>query len=60
MCAASPDGLGVAIKIEDGSGRAVRAAAAGFLRRLGLETGDLGIVPLENSRGEVVGELRTA
>ena len=60
LCAASPDGLGVAIKIEDGSGRAVRPAGASFLRRLGLETGDLGIVPIENSRGEVVGELRTS
>ena len=59
LCAASPDGMGVALKVEDGAGRAVRTAAAGFLRRLALDTGDLGIVPVTNSRGEVVGELRT-
>jgi L-asparaginase II len=58
LCAASPDGLGVALKIEDGAGRAVRSAAAAFLRRLALDPGDLGVVPMTNSRGEVVGELR--
>jgi L-asparaginase II len=60
LCAASPEGLGVAVKIDDGGRRAVRTAAAGFLQRLGLETGALGLVPVTNSRGEVVGELRTA
>jgi L-asparaginase II len=58
LCAASPDGLGLALKIEDGAGRAVRSAAAAFLRRLGLESRDLGVVPMTNSRGEVVGEFR--
>ena len=58
LCAASPDGLGVAVKIEDGGGRAVRSAVAEFLDRLGLVPGELGIVPLENSRGEIVGEIR--
>jgi L-asparaginase II len=58
LCAASPDGLGVALKIEDGAGRAVRSAAAAFLRRLALDPGDLGVVPMTNSRGEIVGELR--
>lgn len=58
LCAASPAGLGIAVKIEDGSGRAVRSGLAAFLRRLALETGDLGVVPVENSRGEVVGEFR--
>jgi L-asparaginase II len=58
LCAASPDGLGVALKIEDGAGRAVRSAAAAFLQRLALDPGDLGVVPVENSRGEIVGELR--
>jgi L-asparaginase II len=58
FCAASPDGLGVALKVEDGNTRAVRTALAAFLSRLGLETGELGTAPIENSRGEIVGELR--
>ena len=37
--------------------RAIRPALAEFLRRLGLETGELGVQPLENSRGELVGEV---
>ena len=57
LCAAGPGGIGIALKVEDGATRAVRAGAAELLRRLGLETGELGVVPLENSRGEVVGEL---
>ena len=57
LCAAGPDGLGLALKSEDGNMRGLRPALAEFLRRLGLETGELGIVPLENSRGEVVGEV---
>ena len=60
LCATSPDGLGIAVKVEDGSGRAVRSATAAFLRRLGLDCGELGSVPLENSHGEVVGELRAS
>jgi L-asparaginase II len=58
LCAASGDGLGVALKVEDGNTRAVRSGLAAFLARLGLDTGDLGVVPIENSRGEVVGVLR--
>ena len=59
FCAASMDGLGVALKVEDGSFRAIRPALAHFLGRLGVDTGELGFVTLENSRGETVGELRT-
>jgi L-asparaginase II len=58
LCAASPDGLGIALKVEDGSGRALRSGLGAFLRRLGLEPGDLGVVRVENSRGEPVGEHR--
>jgi L-asparaginase II len=57
LCAASPDGLGVALKIEDGATRAVRSAIAAFLARIGIEPGELGVVPVENSRGEVVGRF---
>jgi L-asparaginase II len=58
LCAASDDGLGIALKVEDGAGRAVRTALAAFLRRLGFDAGELGDVRVTNSRGEVVGELR--
>lgn len=57
FCACSPDGLGVALKVEDGAFRAVRPALAAFLRTLGVETGELGIVTVDNSHGEVVGEV---
>ena len=57
LCAAGPDGLGIALKSEDGGMRPIRPALAEFLRRLGIETGELGIVPVANSRGEVVGEV---
>jgi len=58
VCAVSPDGLGIALKVEDGATRAVRSALAAFLSRLGFDTDELGAVPIENSRGEIVGELR--
>ena len=57
LCAAGPDGLGIALKVEDGNTRAVRPALAELLRRLGFETGELGVVTLENSLGEPVGEV---
>jgi hypothetical protein len=36
----------------------VRSGLAAFLRRLGLDPGNLGVVTIENSLGESVGELR--
>ena len=60
FCAASPDGLGIALKVEDGAFRAIRPAVAAFLRALGIDTGELGDVAIDNSRGEVVGEVREA
>ena len=59
LCAAGPDGLGVALKIEDGATRAVRTALAAFLATLGIEAGELGDVPVRNSRGDVVGAIRS-
>ena len=59
LCACGPGGLGLALKIEDGNMRAMRPALAELLRRLGYETGELGIEPVENSLGEVVGEVVT-
>lgn len=57
LLCATGDGLGVAVKVEDGNMRAVRPALAHFLAGLGYETGDLGVVPLDNSRGELIGEI---
>ena len=56
LCAAG-GGIGVALKAEDGNGRALGPAAAAFFRELDLDLGDLAVVPLENSRGELVGEI---
>jgi L-asparaginase len=57
LCAASGDGLGIALKTEDGSPRPMRAAAGVFLERLGIATGELGAVQVKSSLGEVVGEV---
>jgi L-asparaginase len=55
ICVSTSEGLGVAVKVEDGSMRALRPALASFLG-LGDE---FGRVPLVNSRGEHVGEVST-
>jgi len=58
LCAANDDGLGVALKTQDGGYRAVRPALAAFVGRLGHDLGPgFARVPLRNSRGEDVGEL---
>jgi len=58
FCAVSPDGLGVAAKVEDGSPRALRPALARFLDALGFSVGeDFERVQIVNSRGEEVGEV---
>ena len=59
FCACSDDGLGIAVKVEDGAFRAIRPAVATFLHVLGVDSGELGIVTVENSRGEPVGTVRT-
>jgi L-asparaginase II len=59
LCAAG-DGLGIALKAEDGSGRGLGPAAATFLGRLGRALPELELVPVENSRGERVGEVCSA
>jgi L-asparaginase len=55
ICAATPEGAGIALKVEDGNTRALRPALASFL---GLD-GSFGASPLLNSRGERVGEVAT-
>ena len=59
LCAAGPDGIGVALKAEDGASRALRPALAAFLGRLGVEVPALAVVPLVNSRGDRVGQMVT-
>jgi len=55
ICAATPEGAGIALKVEDGNMRALRPALASFL---GLDDG-FAAAPLLNSRGERVGEIAT-
>lgn len=59
LCAAARDGIGVALKAEDGAGRGHRPALAAFLRQLGFDLAELAEVPVLNSRGERVGEIVT-
>jgi L-asparaginase II len=60
FCAAAENGLGVALKSQDGSFRALRPALAAFFERLGLELDEgFARVPVQNSLGEEVGELST-
>ncbi len=57
LCACGPGGVGLALKVADGSGRAVGPALAELLRRLGHKAPGLATVGLENSRGDRVGEV---
>jgi L-asparaginase II len=57
LCAAG-HGVGVALKSEDGTGRALGPAAAAFFARLDLDLNELSVLPLENTRNERVGEIR--
>jgi L-asparaginase II len=57
LCAASPEGTGVALKCEDGSQRGLQPALVSFCSLLGHDLGALASVPVLNSRGEEVGEV---
>jgi L-asparaginase II len=59
ICAAGPDGTGVALKTEDGAARAHAPALAAFLAGLGIDLPDLATRPVLNTRGERVGGLVT-
>ena len=52
ICASSPEGLGVALKVEDGTQRALQPAVGSFLD---LDESAFGPVPVTNSLEEVVG-----
>ena len=58
ICAGGPDGTGIAIKVDDGSARAVGPALAVFAARLGQPLKALEVDAIVNSRGEIVGEIR--
>ncbi len=59
LCAAR-DGIGVAIKAEDGAQRPLGPGLTAFLGELGLDVDGLATGDLRNSRGEVVGTIRVA
>lgn len=59
LCAAGPDGTGIAVKAEDGNSRALGPAVGTFLEGLGLRASGLARAPLWNSLGEEVGDLVT-
>jgi L-asparaginase II len=56
LCAAG-DGIGIALKAEDGNGRGLGPAAAAFLARIDLAAPALAREPIRNSRDETVGEI---
>jgi L-asparaginase II len=60
LCAAGPDGTGVALKTDDGTSRAHGPALAAFLEQLGVDLPDLAARPVLNTRGERVGAIVTA
>ena len=60
FCACSADGIGVALKVEDGAFRAILPALTEVVRRLGVDPSGLGETLLENSRGERVGVVAVA
>jgi L-asparaginase II len=57
LCAASPDGVGVALKVSDGNGRALRPAVAAFAGLVGIDLEGFGEVTIPNSRGEPAGAI---
>jgi L-asparaginase II len=61
LCAAGPDGTGVALKCEDGNGRPLKPALAALLVHLGVTLDEsFTDVPVQNSRGELVGAITLA
>jgi L-asparaginase II len=60
LCAGGPNGLGVALKSEDGASRPLGPALAAFLEPFGVALPDLATARVTNSRGELVGELAVA
>ena len=57
ICASGPDGLGVALKSEDGNQRPLAVALASVLARLGVAVDVSASILLRNSHGETVGKV---
>jgi len=57
LCAAGPGSLGVALKSIDGASRPLGPALAAFLGALGVDLPGRAGTPIQNTRGEIVGEL---
>jgi L-asparaginase II len=57
MCAASSDGIGLAVKVADGNSRALRPALAAFGASVGLDLPAFAEVTLPNSHGEPAGTV---
>jgi L-asparaginase II len=57
LCGAGPDGTGFVLKVEDGNMRALPPAVAALFARLGHDLQEFESVPVEDGRGEVVGEV---
>ncbi len=57
FCALSPEGVGIALKCEDGAQRPILPALAAFLRQLGDPVDELARVPVLDVHGEEVGEV---
>jgi L-asparaginase II len=60
FCASSPDGVGIALKVEDGAFRAIRPAFAHVLGLLGARPDGLEDPVLRNARGEEVARIGVA
>ena len=58
LCAGTAEGLGIALKTEDGATRPLAPALAHFLEPLGTSLPNLREITLKNSREEPVGEVR--
>ena len=58
FCAGSPEGWGIALKISDGAGRALRPAALTILARRGVDVpGEPETRPVRDLHGETVGRI---
>ena len=58
FCAASADGLGIALKVVDGSFRPLGRAVTHVLSLLGIDASELGGDEVRSSHGEAVGSIR--
>ena len=58
LCAVAPEGIGIALKAEDGNPRPLRPALARFITFLGQDLPPgFSYIEVVNSRGEKVGEV---